>query len=268
MKWENIFSCEIDDFCNKVTKHHFPECIQHGDITTTGFRIYRGRIDVLTGGFPCQTFSMAGKGAMDLSLWKQMLRAIQEIQPCWIIPENVRGIVSRKRGVAFDQVQADMEANGYEVLPLLLPACGVEAPHQRYRIFIVAHLAEQGNGGLPVQQWGEREKDFDADGLAKNTYHTNAEIGGLPEWDGQQDGAQGRQQNVNGRIGRPHWENFPTRSPVWHGVHGLPGRLDTETISGSEWRRKSIEAGGNAIVPQVAYEIFKTIDQYEKLNLK
>jgi DNA (cytosine-5)-methyltransferase 1 len=88
MGWENTMSCEIDDFCNTITKYHFPNCIQHKDVRTTNFTIYRGLIDILTGGFPCQPYSNAGKrkGKEDeRHLWPEMLRAIKEIQPGWVV---------------------------------------------------------------------------------------------------------------------------------------------------------------------------------------
>jgi len=95
--WENIFHCEWNPFGQKVLKHHFPNSISYNDITKTDFSIHRGNIDILTGGFPCQPYSTAGlrKGKADeRHLFPEMLRAIKEIQPTWVIGENVRGLVS------------------------------------------------------------------------------------------------------------------------------------------------------------------------------
>ena len=100
--WENIFHCEINPFCQIVLKYHFPNSIQHHDITKTDFTIYRGRIDVLTGGFPCQPFSVAGKQLGtedDRHLWPEMLRVIREVAPEWIVGENVRGLVNWSGGL-------------------------------------------------------------------------------------------------------------------------------------------------------------------------
>ena len=147
--WDNIFHCEINPFGQKVLKHYWPDSIQYHDITKTDFTIHRGTIDVLTGGFPCQPYSQAGKrlGKEDeRHLWPEMLRAIREIQPRWVVGENVRGLITWNGGLVFDEVQADLEAAGYEVLPFLLPASGVNAPHERYRIWFVAYAAKNGRG--------------------------------------------------------------------------------------------------------------------------
>lgn len=145
--WTNRFNCEIDPFCQRVLKYHFPNAEQYTDIRTTDFTLWRDRIDVLTGGFPCQPFSVAGKrlGTDDpRHLWPEMLRAIREIRPRWVVGENVRGILSWSGGMVFEQVCADLEAAGYEVQPLVLPACGVGAPHRRDRVWFVAHACCHG----------------------------------------------------------------------------------------------------------------------------
>lgn len=143
--WENAFNCEIDPFCRRVLKYHFSNSVQYDDIKATDFTVWRGKIDVLTGGFPCQPFSTAGKrkGTADNRyLWPEMLRAIREIRPRWVVGENVLGIVSWDGGLVFEQVHADLEAAGYEVQAFVLPACSVGAPHLRYRTWFVAHVIE------------------------------------------------------------------------------------------------------------------------------
>src|SRR5690606_14092503 len=142
MGWENVFHCEKEKFCQQVLNYYWPKATLHEDIRNTDFTIYRYRIDILTGGFPCQPYSTAGKRLGkedDRHLWPEMLRAIREISPRWIVGENVRGLISWNGGMVFDEVQADLEAAGYEVLPFLLPAAGVGAPHRRDRIWFVAH---------------------------------------------------------------------------------------------------------------------------------
>ena len=142
MGWENVFHCEINEFCKKVLKYYWPDSISYDDIKTADFSIHRGQIDILTGGFPCQPYSAAGKRlgkADDRHLWPYMLGAIRQIQPKWIVGENVLGIVSWNDGMVFDEVQADLEAEGYEVQPYVLPAASINAPHKRDRVWFVAY---------------------------------------------------------------------------------------------------------------------------------
>jgi DNA (cytosine-5)-methyltransferase 1 len=142
MGWENVFHCEINPFGQKLLKYHFPKSISYNDITKTDFSVHRGTIDVLSGGFPCQPFSSAGKrlGTEDSRhLWPSMLRAIREIQPTWVVGENVFGIINWSEGLVFEEVQTDLEAEGYEVQPYVLPAAGVGSVHRRDRVWFVAY---------------------------------------------------------------------------------------------------------------------------------
>lgn len=182
MGWENLFHCEINEWCQKVLRFHFPKSIQYDDITRTDFTPWRGKVDVLTGGFPCQPFSVAGqrKGQEDdRYLWPEMLRAIREIRPAWVIGENVAGIISmvqpgsevtvESQASLFDKadketlleqeyvietVCRDLEREGYSVQPILIPACGVGAPHRRDRVWFVAckTLENTGNVGCLGQK--------------------------------------------------------------------------------------------------------------------
>lgn len=141
MKWKNAFHCEINPFGQKTLKYYWPYSISYEDIKKTDFSSHRGRIGVLTGGFPCQPYSTAGlrRGKEDeRHLWPEMLRAIREIQPRWVVGENVRGLVNWNGGLVFDEVQSDLEAEGYEVQSFILPAASVNAPHKRERIWFVA----------------------------------------------------------------------------------------------------------------------------------
>jgi DNA (cytosine-5)-methyltransferase 1 len=394
MGWENIFHCEWNEFGQRVLKHHFPKSISYGDITTTDFTIHRGQIDILTGGFPCQPYSQAGKRLGkedDRHLWPEMLRAIREIQPRWVVGENVLGLVNWNGGLVFDEVQADLENEGYVVQPYVLPACAVNAPHRRDRVWFVAHTESNGGSrasrsasseigrqdGRQAEQPIKRGKVRNATNAknvgCKDTQPEHGERNDDSKWtsckheEGRNDiwpssighgesgattdtdhartinamrdngngaendkGRQGKPQpeswtacgdatnpNRNGQHGsngkheiepsqrgidaqrdveqvcgddtdtdsaglqktRPKqqatrikqygklhggaigWENFPTQSPVCGGNDGLPTELDGITFS--KWRQESVKAYGNAIVPQVAYQIFKAIEQYE-----
>jgi len=149
MGWETVAWSEWNEFCQKVLRHHFPEAEGFGDITKTDFTKYADKIDILTGGFPCQPYSLAGQRLGkedDRHLWPQMLRAIREIKPRWVVGENVYGLVNWNGGMVFNEVQTDLEAEGYEVQPYVIPACAVNAPHRRDRIWFVAHSISAGAG--------------------------------------------------------------------------------------------------------------------------
>jgi DNA (cytosine-5)-methyltransferase 1 len=343
MGWDNIFHCEWNEFGQRVLKHHFPKSISYGDITTTDFTIHRGQIDILTGGFPCQPYSQAGKRLGkedDRHLWPEMLRAIREIQPRWVVGENVLGLVNWNGGLVFDEVQADLENEGYVVQPYVLPACAVNAPHRRDRVWFVAYSAgaRNGNNGrgrnlcegnklFQESKW-EKNKQWDKSlsqsGLTTNSNHARTvnamrDNGNGAENDkGRQvesqseswaacgndtythsarlqasrakqqatrteqygelggDASDGAGKRLEGRTGSlegwknngfagnrqsSDWADFPTQSPICSGDDGFSTQLDGITFS--KWRNESVKAYGNAIVPQVAHQIFKAIEQYE-----
>jgi DNA (cytosine-5)-methyltransferase 1 len=138
MGWKNVFQVEINVFCQKVLKKNFPDTKQYSDITKFNGTQYEHKIDILTGGFPCQPFSVAGKrkGRNDNRfLWPEMLRIVREIKPTYVIAENVHGIINME----LRTVCSDLENEGYQVQPFSIPACAVNAPHQRQRVWIIAH---------------------------------------------------------------------------------------------------------------------------------
>lgn len=248
MGWENKFHCEWNPFGQKVLKHYWPDAELFSDITKSDFTKYEGTIDIISGGFPCQPYSTAGlrRGKEDdRHLWPEMCRAIREIKPRWVVGENVRGLISWNGGVVFDEVQADLEAEGYEVQSFLLPACGVNAPHRRDRIWFVAYSNNKGGGAGLRQIQGENGEISQ-----RNNY---AEFSNTSDGDAT--------NAIGGRYHPTKWENFPTQAPICFGDDGLSSRLDSITFS--KWRSESIKAGGNAIVPQVVYQIFKAIEQYD-----
>ena len=305
MGWENVFHVERDPFCRKVLAHHFPESQSFDDVKTFDATPFRGRLRVLSGGFPCQPFSAAGKRAGtsdDRYLWPEMFRIIREARPTYVVAENVRGLLSWNEGMVLDTVCADLEGEGYEVFPVVLPAASVNAPHRRDRIWIVARNTD---GGIESRDGKERtisgQQNTDSagicstagsDGSASDTDYkrgagrprqvqgTNGEVPqrddhAQPCYAGSTDapnanGTSRTSQRINRQrkgkfIGRSsteirnRWEDFPTVAPVCGGDDGLPKRLDNITFP--KWRRESIKAYGNAIVPQVAYQIFKALHE-------
>jgi DNA (cytosine-5)-methyltransferase 1 len=158
-KWNGyrtVGFCDNEPYAQAVLKKHWPEVPCHKDIREVRGDLYAG-VTLLTGGFPCQPFSVAGKqrGKDDNRyLWPEMCRVIREARPAWIIGENVAGIVN----LALDTVCADLEAEGYEVEPIIIPACAVDAPHKRDRIWIVANAEQQGRQGR-IQGWENQERE-------------------------------------------------------------------------------------------------------------
>jgi DNA (cytosine-5)-methyltransferase 1 len=279
MGWENVFHCEWNEFGQKVLKHYWPNAESFTDITKSDFTKYANTIDILTGGFPCQPYSLAGKrkGKEDeRHLFPEMLRAIREIQPRWVVGENVFGLVNWSGGLVFHEVQADLEAEGYEVFPYVLPACAKNAPHRRDRVWFVAHSnscadlrRSKENAGEGCKEWLQERngvrKSIKSGNIRK--FSTNTGNQGLQrgEVKGSIAGSGKDRDEQPARFLRTNWQEFPTQSPLCNGDDGISSRLDTTTLSFSKWRNESIKAGGNAIVPQVAYEIFKAIEQYENL---
>jgi DNA (cytosine-5)-methyltransferase 1 len=205
MGWKNMFHCEINPFGRKILDYWFPNSKSYEDITKTNFTEWRGKINVLTGGFPCQPFSVAGqrKGAEDNRyLWPEMLRAIREIQPDWVVGENVAGILSmvqpgsetalgreeslfgevdrerilHRQEYVVETVCNDLEREGYSVQPVVIPACAVGAPHRRDRVFFIAHRADAGVKGMQ-RKWEDNilsgRTASDTDGKRCNNWSDN-----------------------------------------------------------------------------------------------
>ncbi len=254
------------------------------DIRKTDFSIYRKRIDILTGGFPCQPYSLAGKRKGtedDRHLWPRMLEVIREIQPRWVVGENVDGIINWDRGMVFEQIQADLEAEGYEVQPIILPAASVGAPHKRDRVWFIANnpgTNERMRTNRNRQEESKERKRFSQsefraycrnDGDANSERFQRRDIQrepGKTRINFIEPGAQGDKSNT--------WDDFPTQSPLCGRNDGISAGLDLAPIYKgkakrkkadpfNKWREESIKAYGNAIVPQVALEIFKVIQEME-----
>lgn len=236
--WENIFSCEINPFGRKVLEYYWPKANHYEDITTTDFTIYRGRVDVLSGGFPCQDASIAkqngggeGLDGARTGLWREMVRAIDEVEPRYIVAENVENILRTNDGRDFAAILGALDGMGYNAEWRVCRASEVGACHHRARCYLVAYP-----GSVRLE---EGESFFTA--LLKETESQRRFIAG-----------------TTASVG-VSWEAEPSVSWV---DDGLPGELDGITLS--KWSKESIKALGNAIVPQVAYEIFKAIDQIDQ----
>lgn len=226
MGWENVVHVEINEWCNERIKQHFPGSKCYTDIKQFNGKEYAGTIDIITGGFPCQPFSTAGsrKGKEDdRYLWPEMLRVIKEIQPTYIVAENVYGICHQGNGLVFETVCSQMEDEGYEVQPIIVPACAIGAQIRRDRVWFIGRLSNPSSIGFKSnKEFSERQQ-----------YRTRRET----------------QHFIDPlyRISRTEYRRG--ESTFNGGINGVSGELD------------ELEAIGNAIVPQVALKIFKAIDK-------
>lgn len=214
--WNTIALSEIEPYACKTLARNFPGVPNLGDIRN----VRNIRADLITGGFPCQPYSVTGKrngNADHRALWPEMLRVIRESKPSWVLGENVSGIVSME----LDKICADLEAEGYEVQPLLIPACAADAPQERMRCWILADAT------------GARGQSKSG-GVCQDAGQTRTQT-------------NGHQQPVGGGEagGRPReWQPEPG---VGRMADGIPNRVDR------------LRGLGNAIVPQVAAEILRNL---------
>lgn len=261
MGWHTVGFCEKDPYCQQVLQKNFPNTTIHDDIRTIP-RI--GNIDIITGGFPCQPFSVAGikKGKKDdRHLWPNMLEVIACEKPTFVIGENVAGII----GMALDEVLSDLEAEGYSTQSFVIPACSVDAPHRRDRVWIIAHSIVDGSrcyterGSCEttepelkvIPEVDGKAYANDAEQVCGFMAHTQSERIQRLRTSGQQvthsHAGQGLPVRESERSRETNWQAEPRVRRV---VDGLPKRVDR------------IKGLGNAIVPQVAFQIFQAIDKF------
>ncbi len=305
--WENVAHCELDPFCRKTLNYYWPKATSHENIIQTDFTVYRGRIDIITGGFPCQPFSVAGNRSGtndDRYLWPEYLRAIREIQPTFVIAENVTGILSMEEREVFVRVDSqkcvrldyideyekiytrqaslllnsiciDLEKEGYSVQPVAIPAAGIGAPHRRDRVWIIAY--SDGNGH---NQRGNRlEKDRSKKGKSEkereerkrvwNEFERNDD----PETVTNPGGTKLQRRKFHENKEKTGCGEFTgSDNRAWTNFPTQPPVCDgndgissgLDGITFSNWRNQSLRAAGNAVVPQVPHEIFKAIEIFLK----
>lgn len=269
---------EYNTFCQRVLKHHWPHVKLIGDIhdvKSTDF----GPVELICGGFPCQPFSVAGKQRGkkdDRYLWPEMLRVIKTYLPTWVLGENVAGIIKME----LDNVLTDLENAGYSCRAFVIPACSVDARHERKRVWIVGHSKHNGRnatkdtGGLIQRderpegtRRAEQAGEFTGSNILANT--TNAGAKNLCGWKisavknvsdthGAGCGEQRWSESIHpeqctpqcsGEDGGAIWSPEPSVGRV---ANGVPGRVD---------RLRSL---GNAVVPQVVEEIGRAIMMAEE----
>jgi DNA (cytosine-5)-methyltransferase 1 len=249
--FSTVAFCEIEPFPRKVLAKHWPKVPIFDDVRTLE---YDGTVDVITGGYPCQPFSTAGKRqgqADDRHLWPAMFSLIKNHRPSWVIGENVVGHIS----MGLDEVLSDLESAGYAADALDIPSCAVGAPHIRHRVWILAYAE---SAGERREVGNIREADgrpdgellFQPDGTGPIPANSDSEGLSVPlrsqlrRLRGQETSPQGSKSGRGSpEAGRP----WPTEPNVGRVAHGVPDRVD---------RLKSL---GNAVVPQVVEMIGRAI---------
>lgn len=296
-----VWSNEFDPYCCEVLRKNFTHKIIEDDIRNIG----NGRkeelstVDIICGGFPCQPFSNAGKRKGtddDRYLWPEMLRIIRERHPRWIVGENVSGLISMDNGAVLEQICTSLESEGYTVQPFIIPACATGAPHRRDRVWIIAHcndilqrgesisrgLSEEMSETKRTKQWkerhdvlGKRSRAMPCHGIEVSS---DSKRKGLERWSGSKENkreASIREQcslGVTGYSSEILWEEhwYEVAARICRVDDGVPGRMDeagqVPKQKKEKGRQQRISGLGNAVVPQVVYEIFKGIIAYENLR--
>lgn len=291
--WQNVAQVEKDEWCRKVLAKNFPSSKQYADIKDFNGKEYTNQIDIISGGFPCQPFSVAGKQKGkddDRYLWKEMLRVNKEIKPTFIVGENVTGII----GLALDTVLSDLEAQGYTTETFIIPACGKNAWHRRDRVWIVAYtnrirwqneqeengeLLHNGNRNRATKEQSRRKQQRGISQPSSIFSNTKSKLGNERE-----NGNDTEQREIQLQTGGSNSVSADTNGIGWkNGLHGKEQRgeasklgntykeqyrnyWETEpelgrVVDGLSGRVDRLKGLGNSIVPQIALEIFKAINK-------
>ena len=264
--FETIAFCDNDKYSNLVLQKHWKGVKIYNDVKEiTKEKLESDGVelpDIITGGFPCQPFSVAGKQkgtSDDRHLWPEMFRIIQELKPRWVIGENVKGLVNLQDGMVFETVCTDLEGEGYEVRAFNIPAAGVGAPHRRERIWIVGHSKHDGSSTSKIERGdneinaGTQEGTNSSSEFKRTSGSTND--GNVPNTDRtrlQRLGSEHKLRNSEKEeqtSGHSWWHVEPDVGRV---AHGVPGRVHR------------LKALGNSIVPKIAEEIGRAIAIAEK----
>ncbi|MAN64612.1 MAG: DNA (cytosine-5-)-methyltransferase [Parvibaculum sp.] len=252
--FRTVAFCEREPFCQAVLQKHWPDTPIYDDVRTIDTDGL-GKIDLICGGFPCQPWSVAGeqRGAEDdRDLWPIMAALIEDLRPRWVIGENVRGFVNEPMGL--ERSLSDLESIGYQAVPFIIPACAVNAPHRRDRVWIVAHSRRE-HGQSRGEVTGNVRKESANRRSRNRAQRSGRDVADAESRRVERDRAARQQkpqtplrQRLFGRdsagSGAGHWATEPSVGRVATGVRNRTHRL---------------RALGNAVVPQVVEKIGRAI---------
>jgi len=270
--FETIAFVEKDQFCQKVLTKNFKDIPIEGDIRNVKGQKYEA--DVVTGGFPCQPFSTAGKRKGtddDRYLWDETIRVIRECKPRWFIGENVEGIINIQDGMVLRQVQNDLEEQGFEVRCLIIPASGIGGWHQRKRVWIIANsnsrlrgrgrAVEQGRANK-VWKFYSKKKEQTRINIWSKTIGHNAVLRkeDVPNTEHKRFSQRMQSKTTSNRNRQRESEGKETWWQTESRICGVPNGVSYELDKN---RSKRVKALGNSIVPQIVYEIGKAIIEGE-----
>jgi DNA (cytosine-5)-methyltransferase 1 len=253
---------EKDKYCQKVLRKNFPNILIEEDIKNVKGK--EGDADVIVGGFPCQPMSVAGKrkGTDDNRyLWPEMFRLIREIKPQFVIGENVQGIINIQNGMVLRQVQDDLESEGFEVQCFLIPASGIGAWHQRYRVWIVAantdtRLSIGENQEIQTRRDSITSSSKDVSNTNSGLRRRGTTIGESREnkvWGFYSEKEKQTRVDIRSKaVGRNVVPGGKTWWQTQSNIYGVPNGISYEL---DKDRANRIKALGNAIVPQIAREL-------------
>jgi len=248
--FETVAFCEIEDRHCNVLKKHWPDVHVYKDVRKlNGKKIIKnhGPIDLVCGGYPCQPFSFSGNRSGtddDRNLWPEMLRIVASTRPGWVIAENVAGHVT----LGLDEVLSDLESEDYTAAPIIIPACAVDAPQRRDRVWIVANDNRK-HGLSPSINKAQSASTVKIVTTSKQSTlmaSTNRQRrrGGNSKWENAKNVGQSPIYSRNNTRRMEMWKPEP---PVGRVANGIPGRVD---------RLKQL---GNAVVPQIPEQLGKVI---------
>ena len=276
--FDTILQVENDPYCLQVLEKHWPTVERCTDIRSLNGRKYRGTIDLLSGGFPCQPYSGAGKRKAfsdDRDLWPEMFRIIQEVRPTWVLGENVANFTN----LGLDRTISNLESEGYEVQTFNIPAVAVSAWHQRARIFVVGYAEHHGPPTSKESRSTAKTGNDDKEG--KDQAGQPSGTGGREDYESMADSASERLQGKFRSQSKGDGKRLANSSKAMadsqrigqsgQGLHGRPCNPKENTVgeaSGSEYRSKGNSADWNAEpnVGRVAHGIPKRVDRLRALG--